>query len=109
MQIRRGSTADQPAPDWDRIPTLDTATLAAIQSGSDDTNALMPKLEKLQKDLETLHDALAPYARECKEVHHGLHEIIDAVKVLKYAKHAGLLAPAAVGLAIAKAKHGVES
>jgi hypothetical protein len=102
-------SVERAAPDWDRIPTLDAATLTAIQGGADDKQALMPKLEKLQGDLKALHDALAPYARECRELHHGAHELHEALELVKEAKHAGMFAPAVVGLAIAKAKHGVES
>jgi hypothetical protein len=103
------ASVERAAPDWDRIPTLDAATLTAVHGGSEEPKGLLPKLEKLQGDLKALHDALAPYARECKELHHGLHEIEEAVHILKEAKHCGILAPAAVGVAIAKAKHGVES
>jgi hypothetical protein len=96
-------------PDWDRIPTLDVATFSAVHSGTRDENALLPKLEKLQTDLKALHTALAPYGRECKEVHHGLHEIQEAIEMMKEAKHVGFLGPAVVGLAIAKAEHGIRA
>lgn len=104
-----GPSVERAAPDWDRIPTLDVGTSGAIQSGERDQKALGPKLEKLGRDLKALHDALAPYARECKELHHGVHEIEEALHILKDIKHCGMLAPAALVLAFAKAEHGVHS
>ena len=59
--------------------------------------------------MRALHDALAPYARECKELHHGLHEIEEALHMLLEVKHVGLLAPAVVLLALAKVEHGLHA
>lgn len=103
------AAADRAQPDWDRIPTLDAATLTAMQSGGSDSKELLSKLEKLRGDVNELQVALGPYARECKELHHGLHEIVEAFEMIHHCKDFGVLAPAVVGLAIAKAKHGVET
>jgi hypothetical protein len=104
----RGSV-ERATPDWDRIPTLEAATSSAVESGGADTKKLGAKIEKLGRDLKELHDALAPYARECKEAHHGLHEMEQAVKILEEAKHTGMLAPAVVAFAMAKAEHGLRT
>src|SRR5688500_11844405 len=79
-------SVERPAPDWERIPTLDGAALTAVHGASGDPKALLTKLVKLRTDVKELHDALAPYGRECKEAMHGAHELQEAVEMIHHAK-----------------------
>lgn len=102
-------SVENAAPDWERIPTLDDAALSAVQGGSEDAKGFVLKLQKLRTDVKELHDALAPYGRECKEVMHGAHELQEAVEMIHHAKDFGPLAPEIIALALAKAAHGAHA